>query len=148
MNKPRMLTATFFLAFCCGTAWAQPGPGGAMGDPPAAAAPPCGMAGTACGAQNGPGNRGPGQRRGMRGPRFDNSNTFGWRMMSPDERRAHREKMHSLANIDDCRGYLADHQTLMRERAAQKGMPAPASPPVDMCQRMQDRGFFGKPPAK
>jgi hypothetical protein len=114
------------------------------GDAPLAGAPcanpPCGGPGA------GPG---PGMKGGMgepgRGMRFGRDNTHGWTLMSREERQAHRDKMMGLKSIDECKAYAETHRKEMEARAKERGKAMPAPPRVDMCERMSQRGMFGKP---
>ena len=74
----------------------------------------------------GPG-MGAGMGRGM-GPRFDAQNTPGWTMMTPDERRAHREKMLSMKDEASCQAYMEEHHKEMEARAKEKGKTLPQGP--------------------
>lgn len=141
MKNVRTALLALSLAAATGIAMAQPAPGPGNG--------PCGTAGPPCGPGYGPGaGAAPGPGRGPRGPRFGRSNTYGWGLMTPEERLAHRDKMFGLKSLDECNTYLAEHRKLMEERAKGKGLKAPAGPRLDMCARMQQRGFFGATPAK
>lgn len=72
---------------------------------------------------------GPGWGPGMRaGPR----STPGWSMMTPEERREHRQKMAGLKSTDECRAYMTQHREAMAERAKARGMPM-RGPRGDMC---------------
>lgn len=91
----------------------------------------------------------PGPQTGMgpgTGPRgrmmkFDKSNTPGWSLMTPEERAAHREKMHSFQTLDECKAYHDEHVKQMDARAKEKGQ---AARPYrgDPCATMQKRGFI------
>lgn len=98
-----------------------------------------GVAGCA-GAQSsgyGPGH-GPGMGRMME---FGPHNAAGWSLMTPDERRAHHDKMMSFKSLDECKAYMAQHNKQMAERAKEKGV-AHAGPREDACDVMQSRGWF------
>ena len=47
---------------------------------------------------------------GGRAMRFDQNNTRGWTLMTPEERTAHREKMLSLKTYEECKAFQADHR--------------------------------------
>ncbi|HEY0847208.1 MAG TPA: hypothetical protein VGE12_17695 [Noviherbaspirillum sp.] len=88
---------------------------------------------------------GPGMGAGM-GPRggmmrFDQKNTPGWSLMTPEERTAHRDRMHSFKTVDECRAYHDEHVKQMDARAKEKGQ---AARPFrgDPCAVMQQRGFI------
>ena len=103
---------------------AQPGPG--MGSGP-------GMQNSASGS----GNTG----RGGRAMRFDQNNTRGWTLMTPEERTAHRDKMLSLKNYEECKSFQTEHRSAMEVRAKEKGVKLPV-PRQNSCDRMKDRGLI------
>lgn len=92
-------------------------------------------------AQPGPG-MGQGMGPGM-GGRFaiGGDNTFGWTLMSPEERAAHQQKMWSFRNYDECKAYQLEHHQSMEARAKAAGKALP-SPHANACDRMQMRGLF------
>lgn len=94
-----------------------------------------GAGGGGCGATNGTacGGYGPGAGRGMRG---------GSPLMTPEEMAAHRNAMHSLKSVDECRAYVEQHRAEMAARAQQQGIAPGPGPRADMCDRMAARGFF------
>lgn len=106
--------------------YAQPGPGGGMG------------AGPGAGIGPGPG-KGPAAKR----PRFqfDQENTFGWKLMSAEERTAHRGKMLSAKTYDECKAAQAEQHQLMAARANEKHMTL-APPRQNACDRMKARGLL------
>ena len=63
------------------------------------------------------------------GPR----NTFGWGMMSPEERAEHMTRMRGMSSYEDCAAYRDEHHRLMAERAQARGGRMPANPRRDMC---------------
>lgn len=89
------------------------------------------------------GGMGPGGGMGPRGRmmRFDQSNTPGWSLMTPEERTAHRDKMHSFKSADECKAYHDEHVKQMDARAKEKGKPAKPFR-GDPCTMMQQRGFM------
>lgn len=101
--------------------WAQSGPG--MGGGP--------------GMQNSASGPGAGMGRGMR---FNQYNTPGWKLMTPEEQAAHREKMLSAKTYDECKALQAEHRTLMEARAKEKGTALPI-PRQNGCDRMKARGL-------
>lgn len=72
---------------------------------------------------------------------FDQSNTPGWTLMSPDERNAHRNAMWSAKSYDECKALQADHHKAMEARAKEQGKTLPV-PRANACDRMQARGQF------
>lgn len=96
--------------------------------------------------QGGMGGMGPGMAGGGRGGmgrnfNFDNTNTRGWTMMTPEEQTAHRQGMMSAKSYDECREIQAQHYSAMAERAQAQGKTL-AAPRQNACERMQARGFF------
>ena len=110
--------------------YAQSGPGGGAGAGPGAGMGP--------GMGPGPG-RGPAAKR----PRFqfNQNNTFGWRLMSAEERAAHRDKMLSAKTYDECKALQNEQHQLMEARANEKHMTL-APPRQNVCDRMKARGLF------
>ena len=106
--------------------YAQPGPGGGPG------------AGPGAGMGPGPG-KGPAAKR----PRFQFSrdNTYGWALMSAEERTAHRDKMLSAKTYDECKAVQDEQHKLMETRARQKGTTLPA-PRQNACDRMKALGLL------
>lgn len=83
-----------------------------------------------------------GQGRGMMGGgRYGGDNVAGWKMMTPEERTEHRNKMHSMKSYDECVAYQSEHHKLMEQRAKEKGVTLPA-PRARACDQMKARGFF------
>ena len=130
--KSKILIALLGAALAA-SVFAQPGPGmgGGMGGGP-------GMqnAGPGAGAGMGPGRQGAG-----RGMRFNQGNTQGWALMTPEERTAHREKMRSVKTVEECKALQAEHRSVMEERAKGKGVTLP-TPRQNGCDRMKARGFI------
>ena len=105
---------------------AQPGPG--MGGGP--------------GMQNAVPGSGPGPGAGMgRAMRFNQNNTPGWQLMTPDEQAAHREKMQSLKTYEECKAFQAEHRVTMEARAKEKGTTLPV-PRQNGCDRMKAGGLI------
>ncbi len=110
---------------------AQPGPGtgGGMG-------PGHGMQSDAPGA----GPRGP-AGRGMKGMRFDQSNTRGWALMTPEERLANQTRMRAVKTYDECKLVQTEQHQAMEVRAKEKGVSLP-TPRQNGCDRMKARGLI------
>lgn len=128
MIKIRTLLAVGIASFMMISlnAQAQTPPGGGT-----AATPGYGMG-------QGGGGMGPG---GGRGFRFDNSNTRGWALMTPEERAAHRNKMLSAKTYEECKAIQEAHHKTMVERAKEQGKTLPA-PRQNGCDRMKARGML------
>jgi hypothetical protein len=98
-------------------AFAQPGTGPGPGPGPGA----------------GPGyGMGAGPRAGA-GPRFDETTTPGWSMMSAEERSEHQARMRSFKSYEECNAYMAQHHDLMAERAKEKGTALRGAGPGPAC---------------
>lgn len=106
-----------------------PGAGGGMGGGP-------GM------QQGGPGMQrgGPGAHGG-RGMRFNQTNTPGWSLMTPEERTATQAKMRAVKTYDECKIVQTEHRSLMEARAKEKGVTLQA-PRQNGCDNMKARGFI------
>ena len=106
--------------------YAQPGPGGGMG-----AGPGAGM--------------GPGPGRGHKALRprfqFNRDNTYGWALMTAQERTAHHDRMLAAKTYDECKAVQDEQHALMEARAKEKGKTLPA-PRQNGCDRMKARGLF------
>lgn len=105
-----------------------------------------GPGGAGMGPGGGRGGMGPGMAGGGRGGmgrnfNFDNTNTRGWTMMTPEEQATHRQSMMSAKSYDECREIQAQHYSAMAERAQAQGKTLVA-PRQNACERMQARGFF------
>ena len=89
-------------------------------------------------AQPGPG-RGPAGER----PRFQfhQDNTFGWRLMSAEERTAHRDKMLTAKTYAECKAMQDEQHQLMQARAKEKHVTLP-TPRQNVCDRMKARGLL------
>ena len=133
----------------------------AMAQGTGSASPPEKGSGAPAGAGMGMGpgsgmGMGPGSGKGMasdsgmrgRSQRFGSSNTSGWSLMTPEERTAHRDKMHGMKTLDECKSYTEEHHKSMEARSKDKGVKVPAAPRIDMCERMKQRGFFDQTPKK
>jgi hypothetical protein len=137
MRTIRLLPLAAALCLAAGAAQAQP-----SASPPAAgtaAAPP------GCPAGSGPHctRAGQGAGKGMAmgkgtGMRAGPGMTMGWSMMTPQERQAHQARMMGFTSAKECRAYVAEHHKLMAERAKQRGVAMPATPPHDPCAGLKD----------
>jgi hypothetical protein len=58
---------------------------------------------------------------GSKGARLDAQATPGWAMMTPEERKAHQDRMASMKDVSECRKYMDEHHKRMQERAKAKG---------------------------
>ncbi|TXT34007.1 MAG: hypothetical protein FD135_5375 [Comamonadaceae bacterium] len=88
----------------------------------------------------GPGQMGPGAG-GMRGMRFDKTNTPGWTLMTAEERTAIQNKMRTVKTYDECKTMQAEQHATMQTRAQEKGVTL-NTPRQNSCDVMKARGFF------
>jgi hypothetical protein len=107
------LAALSFAAFAQGPGPGGPGPGPGYG---------------------GPGYGGPGPGRG---PRMGAGITPGWALMTPEERRAHQEKMRSLKDPAECEAYMTGHHDLMAARAKERNQALPWNGPRPFCDYLK-----------
>jgi hypothetical protein len=73
----------------------------------------------------------PGGGRGM--ARAGSDVTPGWKLMSPQERNEHRDRMRSMTTYDECKTYQAQHHEQMAARAKERGGMVMAQPRRDAC---------------
>jgi hypothetical protein len=64
------------------------------------------------------------------------SNTYGWQLMTPDERKAHQAKLVSFTEFNACKEYIDKHHKKMEERARERGVDLPAVQ-EDPCDTMK-----------
>lgn len=62
---------------------------------------------------------------------------YGWELMTPQEREAHRTKMRSLQTDQEREAYRREHHKPMQERAKEKGVTLPDTPQ----QRGSGKGY-------
>jgi len=145
MKKLSLTIGTLALAVTATLAMADPGGYGmGMGGGCGAGAGP----GTGPGAAAGcPGGFGPGAGAG---PGYGRGGGYGMRgggqgtaLLTPEERTAHRDTMHSFKTVEACTAYMTQHQQLLQERAQAKGVAAPPGPRGNPCERMKARGLIG-----
>jgi hypothetical protein len=141
MKKLSLTIGTLALAVAATLAMADPGGYGygmgmGMGTGCAAGAGPGPGAGAGCPGGYGPG-AGAGPGYGMRG------GGQGMALLTPEERTAHRDAMHSFKTVEECAAYMAQHQQLLQERAKAKGVEPPPGPRGNACERMKARGVIG-----
>ena len=80
---------------------------------------------------------GPGPGPGPRGMRAGPDTVPGWSLMTPEERKAHQEKMGAMKSRAECSAYMEEHHKLMAERAKQKGTPLKWNGPAGRgCNRL------------
>lgn len=107
----------------------------------APAAPGMGM-GMGPGMGTGPGMQGAGPGvRGMRGMRFDKTNTPGWTLLTAEERTANQAKMAAVKTYDECKVVQTEQHAAMQVRAKEKGVTL-NTPRQNACDVMKARGFI------
>lgn len=119
--------------------WAQGGPGMGGGMAGGAGGGPA-MQNAGPGAGMGPGAAGPGGP-GMRGMRFNQGNTRGWTLMTPEERTAHQARMRAVTTFDECTAIQTEHRAVVEARAKEKGVTL-MTPRRNACETMKSRGFI------
>ncbi len=131
----RILNRKFLLAcaglLLSGSLLAQPGPGagggmgpGMMGPGAGAAHRPC-MKGTAPADATGPNCNW----------RMNRRNSAAYGLMTPEERRAHQERIRGFKSREECVAYVTEHHAQMAERAKEKGQTLP-EPRHRFCDRL------------
>jgi hypothetical protein len=76
-----------------------------------------------------------------KGYRFNQKNTPGWTLMTPEERADFRGKMLASKTYDECKEVQAKHHELMMKRAQDKGVTL-NMPKTNACDRMKARGMI------
>lgn len=66
------------------------------------------------------------------------SNTYGWQLMSPEEQKAHHATMRRFTEYSDCKGYIDEHDKNMKDRALEKGFELPVIQ-QNPCETMKNR---------
>ena len=77
---------------------------------------------------------------GSMGPHFDAKSTPGWNMMTPEERKAHQDRMHSMKDPTECQAYMEEHHKLMEARAKEQGKALPGKGPGPGCDYLKKKG--------
>ena len=94
------------------------------------------------GMMGGGNGMGQGAGRGMHhGMRFNQGNTPGWSLMTPEERQAHQAKMLQAKTYDECKQLQSEHRSVMEERAKAKGITLPAAR-QNRCDNLKARGLL------
>ena len=85
---------------------------------------------------------GPGAgRRGGRAMMYDQNNTRGWTLMTPDERTAFQKQMREVKTYDECIAVQTEHRGAMEVRAKEQGVTLP-TPRQNGCDNMKARGLI------
>ena len=131
MKLSHFAVVAFLGASPVATSFAQPaqpasapkmGPGSGMG--------------SGSGMQAGPGHNNKAARFG-----WNNNNTTGWSLMTPQERTAHQTQMRAVTTYDECKTLLEENHKIMEARAKEKGVKLP-TPRQNGCEVMKTRGFI------
>ena len=133
MTLKSITLIALFGAALAAPVFAQGGPGAGTG------------MGGGPGMQNagpGTGGAGMGQRgRGGRGMMFNQNNTRGWTLMTPEERTVFQKKMREVKTYDECKLIQADHRNSMETRAKGKGVTL-QQPRRNACDNLKSRGLI------
>jgi len=68
-------------------------------------------------------------------------NTYGWQLMTAEERTEHQAKLRSFTEYSACKEYVDAHHTKMEERAKEKGITTPMVK-RNPCDVMKSRGIL------
>lgn len=107
-----------------------PGMGGGMGGGP--------------GMQNGAAGGGQGMApcgRGGRGMYYNQTNTRGWTLMTPEERTAFQKQMRDVKTYDECVAVQTEHRGAMEVRAKENGVTL-QTPRQNVCDNLKARGIL------
>jgi hypothetical protein len=72
-------------------------------------------------------------------PRFNEQTTPGWAMMTPEERKAHQERMLAFKDPAACKAYMEEHHKLMESRAKEKGKKLAFKGPGPGCDYLKPK---------
>jgi hypothetical protein len=73
--------------------------------------------------------------------RGNQKNTYGWQLMTPEERNEHQAKLRGFIEYEACKQYIDDHHNLMVQRAKEKGIAPPAMR-RNPCDTMKAKGVL------
>jgi len=68
-------------------------------------------------------------------------NTYGWQLMTPDERREHQARLIRFTEYDACIEYLESHRSKIDEKAGKAGIKVPAVT-NNPCDTMKAQGIL------
>src|SRR5512133_477083 len=68
-------------------------------------------------------------------------NTYGWQLMTPDERKDHQAKLANVTEYNACKEYIDEHHKKMAERARGKGIVEPEMQ-INPCDSMKVSGLL------
>lgn len=70
-------------------------------------------------------------------------NTWGYQLMTPQERTEHQTRMRSFKTYDECKAYQDENHKQMEARAKEKGVTLPANRAGGFgCDNMKARGYL------
>lgn len=70
-------------------------------------------------------------------------NTWGYQLMTPQERTEHQTRMRSFKTYEECKAYQEEHHQQMEARAREKGTTLPARRSGGFgCDNMKARGYL------
>lgn len=73
--------------------------------------------------------------------RGNQQNTYGWQLMTQQERADHQAKLRSFTEYSACKEYVDGHHKKMEERAKEKGITTPMVK-GNPCDVMKSRGIL------
>jgi len=68
-------------------------------------------------------------------------NTYGWQLMTSQERAEHQTKLRSFTDVASCEAYVMEHHQVMEEKAKAKGITLLVRR-QDPCAMMKARGLL------
>jgi len=68
-------------------------------------------------------------------------NTYGWQLMTPEERKEHQVKLTGFTEYSNCKEYLDTQHKEMEKRARGKGIQLPAME-QNPCDEMKGKGLL------
>lgn len=111
------------------------GMGGGAGMQNQNGAPGAGRGMAPCGAKGGQG------MRGGRGMAYNQVNTRGWELMTPEERSNFQKQMRSVKTYDECVAVQTEHRGAMEVRAKEQGVTL-QTPRQNACENLKARGVI------
>ena len=79
--------------------------------------------------------------QGGPGMAFNQGNTRGWELMTPEERGNFQKQMRSVKTYDECVAVQAEHRGAMEVRAKEKGVTL-QNPRQNACENLKARGVI------
>ena len=103
-----------------------------------------GMGGGPCVQNAAPGAGGQGMGPGGRGGRammYNQNNTRGWTLMTPEERTTFQKQMREVKTYDECVALQTEHRGAMEVRAKEQGVTL-QTPRQNACDNLKARGIL------